>query len=165
METRESQALRTVNRYKWFSAGMGLLPVPFVDVAGITVLQLRMLQVLSQYYEVPFSRDLGKKIISSLLGSIVPASLSGLLLTSTVKVAPVAGAIVGTLSMPVFAGAATYAIGKVFIQHFEAGGTLLDFEPAKVQEYFREQFEKGRDLSSEARGESSRIIHPSGGEI
>jgi hypothetical protein len=67
--------------------------------------------------------------------------------------------------MPVFAGAATYAIGKVFIQHFEAGGTLLDFEPAKVREHFRQQFEKGRDLSSEAQGESGRIIQPSASDI
>ena len=67
--------------------------------------------------------------------------------------------------MPVFAGASTYAIGKVFIQHFESGGTFLDFEPAKVRAYFSQQFDKGRDLASEAHGESSQVHQTSAAEI
>ena len=171
MEERESQARRTVNKYMGFSAGVGLLPLPFLNTAGITALQLRMLQVLSESYEVPFSRDLGKKIIASLLGSIVPTSLSGTLggvaglFASSMQVAQVAGSIVGRLTMPVFAGASTYAIGQVFIQHFESGGTFLDFQPAKVREYFRRQFGRGRDLASEAREEASPIDRTTAAEI
>jgi uncharacterized protein (DUF697 family) len=77
MEERESRARRTVNKYMGFSAGVGLLPLPFLNTAGITAIRLRMLQVPLESYDVPFSRDLGKKIIGSLLGSIVPTSLSG----------------------------------------------------------------------------------------
>jgi uncharacterized protein (DUF697 family) len=171
MEDRENQARRTVKRYMWFSAGVGLLRLPFLNVAGITALQLRMLQVLSEYYDVPFSRDLGKKIIGSLLGSIVPTSLSGILggtvglFASSVKAATVGRSIIGGLSLPVFAGASTYAIGKVFIQHFESGGTFLDFEPAKVRAYFSQQFDKGRDFASEARSDSGQGEHTSAAEI
>jgi hypothetical protein len=35
-------------------------------------------------------------------------------------------------------------IVKVFIQHFESGGTFLDLDPDKVREYFKAQFEEGR---------------------
>ena len=49
----------------------------------------------------------------------------------------------GFVSSPAFSGAVTYAIGKVFVQHFEMGGTLLDFNPEKVKKYFREQYEQG----------------------
>lgn len=145
---REGQARRTVNKYMWWSMAASLVPIPFLDMAGITALQLRMLQVLAQHYGVPFSRNLGKELISSLLGSIVPASLT-LTLGSALKVAPGVGQVVSGLSMPIFAGAATRAIGKIFIQHFESGGTFLDFEPAKVREHFRQEFEKGQDLASE----------------
>ena len=62
---------------------------------------------------------------------------------------PFVGYVVGGLSTPLLAGAATYAVGKVFIQHFESGGTLLDFEPAKVREYFRQEFSVGQGLASE----------------
>jgi hypothetical protein len=54
------------------------------------------------------------------------------------------GAILGAVTLPFFAGAATYAIGKVFMQHFASGGTFLDFDPDKVRGYFREQFGKGK---------------------
>lgn len=163
MEDHEGQARRIVTKYMWISMGVGLLPIPFLDVVGITALQLRMLQLLSRLYDVPFSRDLGKKIISALLGSIVPTSLS-VTLGSAVKLVPVVGSVVGGLSLPVFAGAATYAVGKVFIQHFEAGGTLLDFEPAKVREYFRQEFQKGQDLVSESRQESGYVNRTSTAE-
>jgi uncharacterized protein (DUF697 family) len=171
MDDRENQARRTVKKYMWFSAGVGLLRLPFLTIAGITALQLRMLQVLSEYYAVPFSRDLGKKIIASLLGSIVPISLSGVLggtvglFANSMKAAAVGRSIIGGLSMPVFAGASTYAIGKVFIQHFESGGTFLDFDSSKVRAYFSQQFDKGRDLASEARGESSQVHQTSAAEI
>ena len=43
--------------------------------------------------------------------------------------------------MPAFNAAATYALGRVFIQHFECGGTILDLDPDKVREHFRREFE------------------------
>jgi uncharacterized protein (DUF697 family) len=168
MEERESQARRTVKKYMGFSAGVGLLPLPLLNTAGITAIQLRMLQVLSESYGVPFSKDLGKKIIGSLLGAIVPSSLSGTLGGAASWLASsthVAGSIVSRLSMPVFAGASTYAIGQVFIQHFESGGTFLDFEPAKVREYFRRQFGRGRTLASEANQETPPIDRTNAAEI
>jgi hypothetical protein len=43
--------------------------------------------------------------------------------------------------MPALAGAATYAIGRAFIQHFVSGGTLLDFNPPDYKEFIRAQKE------------------------
>jgi hypothetical protein len=34
--------------------------------------------------------------------------------------------------MPALFSGATYAIGMAFIQHFESGGTLLDFKPRTI---------------------------------
>jgi hypothetical protein len=44
--------------------------------------------------------------------------------------------------MPVLSAGATYAIGKAFIQHFQSGGTLLDFNPPDYREFVRSQKEK-----------------------
>ena len=49
--------------------------------------------------------------------------------------------------MPVFSGAATWAIGKVFIQHFASGGTFLDFDPKKVKDYFMDLFKQGQEIA------------------
>jgi hypothetical protein len=43
-----------------------------------------------------------------------------------------------------FASASTYAVGRVFIQHFESGGTFLDFDPDKVRAHFEAEFKKAQ---------------------
>ena len=58
---------------------------------------------------------------------------------SVVKAIPLLGTLVGGVSWLALAGASTYAVGKVFIQHFESGGTLLTLDPEKVMDYYREQ--------------------------
>ncbi|MCB9294770.1 MAG: hypothetical protein H6559_16855 [Lewinellaceae bacterium] len=45
--------------------------------------------------------------------------------------------------------AAAYALGKVFTQHFDQGGTLLDFDPVKSREFFEKEFEVGRMFVSD----------------
>ncbi|MDX9882077.1 MAG: DUF697 domain-containing protein [Prolixibacteraceae bacterium] len=138
-----------VKKWMWWTMGAGLIPVPFVDLAAVTGVQLKMLSDLSKLYEVKFSENRGKAIISALLGSIVPNSLAGGGVGSVLKMIPLVGTILGGVSMSLFSGAATYAIGKSFIQHFESGGTFLDFDPVKVKEYFKDLFEEGKAVAKE----------------
>lgn len=43
-------------------------------------------------------------------------------------------------------GAVTFAVGKVFVQHFETGGTLLDFDPVAVEAFFTKKMQEGRKV-------------------
>jgi uncharacterized protein (DUF697 family) len=138
-----------VKKWMWWTMGAGLIPVPFVDLAAVTGVQLKMLSDLSKLYEVKFSENRGKAIIGALLGSIVPNSLAGGGVGSLLKMVPLVGPILGGISMSLFSGAATYAIGKSFIQHFESGGTFLDFDPVTVKDYFNKQFEEGKTIARE----------------
>ena len=52
-------------------------------------------------------------------------------------------------AMPAVNGAFSYAVGRVFIRHFESGGTFLDFDADKVRGYFNEQFREGKLNRSE----------------
>jgi sugar phosphate isomerase/epimerase len=70
----------------------------------------------------------------------------------------VVGTFVGTPSMVLFCGASTYALGKVFVQHFESGGTFLDFEPAKVKEYFQKEFENGQAVAAKMKAEEKADV-------
>ena len=47
------------------------------------------------------------------------------------------------VSTAVFAGASTYAVGKVFTEHFASGGTFLTFDPEKVRKYYEQEFAQG----------------------
>ena len=135
-----------VKKYMWWSMGAGLIPVPFVDIATVSGIQLKMLNELSKIYDVKFSKNAGKSIVGALLGGISADALSKSYFTSVIKTIPIVG-IVGSVSMPIFSGAATWAIGKVFIQHFASGGTFLDFDPQKVKDYFKDLYKQGKDIA------------------
>lgn len=149
MEERELAAKKIVKNYMWWSMGAGLIPVPFVDLAAVSGVQLKMLKDMAEIYEIKFAENKGKSIVSALLGSIVPNSLSAGNMGSLLKMIPLVGPVLGGLSMSIFSGGATYAIGKIFIQHFEAGGTFLDFNPAAVKEYFHKLYEEGKTVAQE----------------
>jgi uncharacterized protein (DUF697 family) len=136
------------------SMGVGLIPVPLVDFVALTGIQLNMLRRLAKEYGVPFSKDKVKNTLASLLGSGLSISVSGGM-TSLVKSIPVIGQTAGALAMPVLAGATTYAVGKVFIQHFASGGTFLDFDPEKVKDYYAEMFKEGEKVASEMKDTAS----------
>jgi len=36
----------------------------------------------------------------------------------------------------------------VFVQHFESGGTLLDFDPKKMREYFASKLAEGKEVAA-----------------
>jgi uncharacterized protein (DUF697 family) len=125
--------------------GVGLIPIPLVDVAALMGVQIGMIRKLAAEYEVPFKQDKGKSIVTSLMGGLLSTEL-GMTLACLVKCIPVIGQTTGAVAMPVISGAATYAVYKVFVKHFESGGTLLDLDPAKVKSYFTEQFSKGKKI-------------------
>ncbi len=156
MEEKELAAKKVVKNYMWWSMGAGLIPVPFADLAAVSGVQLKMLKDMSDIYEIKFAENKGKSIISALLGSIVPNTLSAGNVGSLLKMVPVVGSVIGGLSMSLFSGAATYAIGKVFIQHFEAGGTFLDFNPATVKEYFHTLYKEGQTVAKEMNAQKGK---------
>jgi len=112
-----------------------------------------MLRRLSQIYGVEFSENRGKALIAALAGCMIPAT-SGMGAASALKAVPVVNILAAGFVMPVLSAGATYAIGKAFVQHFESGGTLLDFNPPDYREFVKAQKEmwesrtKGRSTSS-----------------
>lgn len=134
-DRRYAEALGIVRGSAGWSAGAGLIPLPLADVAAVMLLQLRMLKQLSGLYEVPFHTQRAKAALAALLTGLNTAWLAG----SSAKIFPFLG-VFAMAAMPAANGAASYAVGRVFIQHFAAGGTFLDFDPAKVKAYFAQQY-------------------------
>ena len=135
---RDELASHLVDRLSLWSGAAGLIPVPLVDMAAVGGVQLHMLRRLSQIYGVPFSENRGKSILTSLAGAMAPASVA----TATgsfIKGLPGIGTVIGALTMPVASAGATWVVGKVFIQHFASGGTLLDFNPPDYREFIKVQ--------------------------
>ena len=137
-EQRHETAAKLVDRFSLWSGVGGLIPLPFVDVLAVGGLQLQMLRRLSQIYDVQFSENRGKALIASIAGTMIPVT-SGMGAASALKGVPLLGMIASAFVMPVLSAGATYAIGKAFVQHFESGGTLLDFNPPDYKEFIKAQ--------------------------
>jgi uncharacterized protein (DUF697 family) len=137
-EARYVRASKLVDRFATWSGVAGLLPIPVVDLVAVGGLQFQMLRRLSQIYNVSFSENRGKAVLSSLLGAMVPTA-GGLGAADALKAIPIVGTIISAFVTPALAAGATYAIGRVFIQHFASGGTLIDFNPPDYREFLRGQ--------------------------
>lgn len=144
---RQPLALEIVKRHVIYGAAVGLVPLPLVNAAAVAAVSIKLLRDLAKHYDVPFRQDRVKSIASALVGGALSAEL-GVGAIGLVKGWPLVGGVLTFAAMPAFAGATTYAIGKVFIQHFESGGTFLDFDPAKVKQYFKDQFHKGKTATA-----------------
>ncbi len=143
MSERIEKANAIIKRYSYWSAGFGLIPVPIVDVAVITGTQIKMVSALAKLYDKEFKEEMVRASIGALVGGTLPVAI-GSGTVSALKTVPVLGQIAGTLLLPALALAATVAVGRVFLQHFEAGGTLLDFDPEKMKSYFEAEFNKAK---------------------
>jgi uncharacterized protein (DUF697 family) len=64
-------------------------------------------------------------MLGALIGGSVSASATPSLAGLT-RMIPVIGPTVAAITMPLVAGASTYAVGKVFIQHFESGAHIFN---------------------------------------
>lgn len=149
--TRELTADNLIKDYVLASVAASIVPIAFFDIAAVVAIQLRMIQKLSQLYGKPFTDRLGRKVIYALAGGVVGYGAGYFVAASATKMIPGIGWMVGMVSLPVVAGGATYAVGRSIVKHYEEGGTLLDFNASKMREFYKEQFEKGKDLARKAK--------------
>lgn len=149
MATKEVETTapeRVIKKHVLVAMGIGAIPIPLVDIAAVTGTQISMISKLASHYEVTFSNDLGKSVLTSLLAAVGGQSMATGTLGSAIKAIPLVGSVLGAVTYPAIAGATTYAVGNVFAKHFAEGGTLLDFRPSRMKEYFSEEFAKGKDV-------------------
>jgi len=135
-----------LKRHVYWAVGAGLIPVPIVDVAAVTAIQLDMLKQICNFYKIDYSEEKGKAWISAIASSTM-SSILAKIGASAVKSIPVVGTIVGASSMALISGASTYALGKVFINHFEDGGTLDNLDKEKIKKFYNEKVKEGKEVA------------------
>lgn len=138
-----AEAERLIKRHAAIALVVGAVPVPWFDLTVLVCLQLDLARRLARRYGVEWSDEAAKSAVAALVGGVFPVSLSTNL-ASFAKGVPVVGSIIGGASVAVIGAASTYAIGKVFVQHFESGNTMLTFDPEKVRAYYAEQVVQGK---------------------
>lgn len=145
---RSREALDLVRNHVIGAMAVGMLPLPLLDIALLTALQLRMIARLCKIYRIPFSHNRAKAVIVSLLGGIMTATAPrwG---WSLLKLIPLPGFIAGAIGSTTMAAATTYAVWRVFIRHLEDGRSFSTLRVEDIRQDVRGFLHARREVASE----------------
>lgn len=160
-----AEGTAVIRRHAIYSAAAGLVPVPLVDVAVITGVQVKMIAELARIHGITFSEHAVKSYVGSLLGAVVPVSPVSGGLISLAKAVPVVGPLLTAAVVPGVASAATWAIGRVFQAHFANGGTLQTVNLADIKARVRSEFESLRRKAGRNKDQDKDQVEPAPGTL
>lgn len=139
-----ARAVRIVRLWSWLTVPVSLIPLPLIDSAALIGLQIKMIAELCKCYGVPFRKESVSAIISGLLGGTMAATVASGLRSGAIKHIPHVGYLASAVTEPILNFSSTYAIGSIFIQHFEKNGDLNNFNFDQVRGSFASYVEKGK---------------------
>jgi len=129
-------AMRIVRRYVGLSAVAGLITVPALDVAALGSVHVALIKELSDYYGAEFSEHTARNILIAIGAGLVPGAIGSSLGRKALRLLPFVTHGAGLMVMSAFSAGVSYALGNVFIRHFEAGGTLDSFNTRNLHQIF-----------------------------
>jgi len=142
-----SEAAKIISSAVKWSAGCAAIPLPYVDLIGLAFVQVKMVRSLATAYGVNPNDQTLQGVISALLGTMASTTISTTFIGSSLKFIPGGGTIIGSVGISVFGAASTYAIGKVFVRHFEGGGTISSFSADAIKDDLKEEFSYAKSAS------------------
>jgi uncharacterized protein (DUF697 family) len=156
--TAVEEALKTVDRYSKIAAGVGLLPTFVLNFAAVLAVQITMVSKIAKIFHVSNDKERIRRSILTLLGSVLTSSVGhGVGLAVASIPAALAGTVLSFVLAPALAYSLTSALGRVFVMHFQSGGTLLTFDPRLVRAHFIKAF---KDAGKDAGGEHEPAASP-----
>ncbi len=127
--SRKKRAMKIVNKHVLLSGGIGFIPAPFFDQIAIAGVLANMLNALCRFYGIKFSDHKIKAIVASVLGGAHSDWITYYIVKYLSKLAPSINAVGNFVTRPIISAAITYAVGKLFVHHFESGSWLRVKEP------------------------------------
>jgi uncharacterized protein (DUF697 family) len=136
MEPREAAAMQIVYRYMAVSAGAALIPLAGLDVVTLAGVHVSLIKRLCDHYEIDFSEHAARNVLIAVFASIGPGVVGSLAGRRVLRALPAAIGPFGWALMSASSAVFSYGIGRLFIHHFEAGGTLLTFDAERLHDVF-----------------------------
>lgn len=137
--SKEGQCNKLINSASTWAAAATLIPVNGVDMAALAAVEANLIINISSVYGEKLPKYAVSGVISTLLGTLVPMYGAQLTVPFLLKWVPF-GNLVGAATMAGFGAAATYAIGKVFVKHYEEGGTFETFNASEASGQLKSEF-------------------------
>jgi len=149
--TKEDKVDKIIQNHVLYAMGLGIVPIPLIDIVGVTATQLDMLSQIGKVYDKPFSDIGGKSFIASVTGTSV-ARIGA----SFIKAIPGIGSIIGGVSMSIMSGASTYALGQVCKRFFEDDIDLENIDEDLAKTIYEEELEKGKQVASDLKQKAEK---------
>lgn len=141
-----NEADQIVNRYSLIAVGFGVVPSPTVNSVAVLGLELQMINELAVVYHFPFPTRLAMiKVFTSLIGSLGPVYFA-LKSRAALGAVPIFGQLLSASIYSISGGLSVYAVGKIFQNHFETGGTLLSRDNRVLRKLFKKHYEEGKHV-------------------
>ncbi len=139
--TRKTIAEKIIRNHVLWAIGVSSIPLPFIDVVGVTAIQIDMMRQLSRLYQVNFDDHRGKAFITALISSLTAGSLA-----AGGRILGERGRAVSWVSTIIFQGAVTYALGQLYLSALDQGmKSIFDINIDSAGEFFEDAVEKGRE--------------------
>lgn len=132
---RQQAAEACIRKNALLASVAGLIPVPVADVAGVSAVQVKMINELAQIHEVTVDQGVVKSLVMTMLGATLTQSLFQWA-ASLVKSLPGPGTVVGETVQALISVSTTYGIGVAASFYFEQECQVSD-------EVLKDRFVKG----------------------
>ncbi len=136
---RQTQAEASISDHVIYAIGGASIPLPLVDIAAVSAVQLNLVRDLAEIYGVDHDVIDSRTLITSLVGASLPRVGA-----SMIKVLPGVGWLAGALTQVALSGATTYAVGRLFQQTFASGRTIASVEVEEVRSLYDDFVREGR---------------------
>ncbi|MCC8107778.1 MAG: YcjF family protein [Planctomycetes bacterium] len=123
--------------------GIGVIPLPFFNVFTDALVQMKLVSDLCKVYNVEYKESLAKNLVSSVVGGATTLAIKPFLEKAALGV-PLVGLPLAVATQPVLNGMTTYAIGRMFAQHFHTGGGLVTSGVKELTDSFCSAFRESR---------------------
>ena len=145
-EAADLEADAIIKKHMGFAMAGGAIPVPVVDLAAVTAVQLDLLKQLAAHYGVEFEGRSARAFLTSLSAALAGSSVARIG-ASLVKAVPGIGTIGGGVAQIILTGASTYAVGRLFKRVFREGNDLNALDLTAVREEALEYLEAGKEIA------------------
>lgn len=132
---RRMRVDQAVRDHALLAGGAMVIPIPFLDMAAEAAIQIKMVRRLCVLYGIDFAEERAKAVVAAAVGGFSAGWAAGSLL----RYASFATYFSNFWPSAILASAITYAIGHVFVHHFEAGGGLHDLDAKMAARILREK--------------------------
>ena len=109
---------------------------PVLDVWVLAGVHIALIKAIVEYYGAEFSDHAARNILIAIGASLIPGSFGSVLGRRVLRALPFVTPAMGLVSTSAFSAFVSYGLGTIFVEHFETGGTLQDFNVERLHRTF-----------------------------